>query len=218
MKHMPGHWSFTPNHVAPIMMESFSVDFRELDLSSDSLSSFFDSDEEESLSESTPRKRKGSDSFVNSPHKSPTLQESRPTALAPESLAAAHVPVSSESSASAHVPGSPQSSASASAPGSPQSSASASAPGSPQSSPSSRTPSAMDVARIAKNVEMLGNLQAVLAITEICAVRCKKVSELAKQKMVDMGEGILSEAPLNELKHEIEDAEAVLAITRKYIN
>ena len=70
-----------------------------------------------------------------------------------------------------------------------------------------------------KRVELVSKLHAVVAITEICAFRCHQAAELAKQKM---DEGILSEAPLNssydELMHKIEDAEAVLAFTRKYIN
>ena len=80
-----------------------------------------------------------------------------------------------------------------------------------------KPPSSIDA--VAKKVELVSKLHAVVAITEICAVRCHEAAELAKQKM---DEGILSEAPLNlsidELMQKIENAEAVLAITRKYIN
>ena len=69
---------------------------------------------------------------------------------------------------------------------------------------------------------MLGNMRSLVAITELCAIRCKKVAKLANQKMDDMGEGFLNEAPLtssiDELMTMIEDVKAVLSITHKYIN
>jgi hypothetical protein len=81
-------------------------------------------------------------------------------------------------------------------------------------------PSAIDV--VVKKVKMLGDMRSLVAITELCAIRCKKVAELANQNMVDMGDGFLSEAPLNtsldEIMHEIEGVKAVLDITQKFIS
>ena len=234
LKHQ-GHWSFAPNHVAPNhvapidigVSDDFSLIFNDLELSSDSLSSGSLDSDEFPLKETHPRKRKSSESFENSPPKSPTFMESRTSsAHVPALPSSVHVPAlpssdSASASASAHVPASPSS-----APGTP--------PGTPidrtQSSPSSRTPSAMDVACkfpsaidvVVKKVKMLGDMRSLVAITELCAIRCKKVAELANQNMVDMGDGFLSEAPLNtsldEIMHEIEGVKAVLDITQKFIS
>ena len=259
LKHQ-GHWSFAPNHVAPNhvapidigVSDDFSLIFNDLELSSDSLSSGSLDSDEFPLKETHPRKRKSSESFENSPPKSPTFMESRTSsAHVPALPSSVHVPAlpssdsasasasdSASASASAHVPASPSSdsvsaSASAHVPASP-SSAPGTPPGTPidrtQSSPSSRTPSAMDVACkfpsaidvVVKKVKMLGDMRSLVAITELCAIRCKKVAELANQNMVDMGDGFLSEAPLNtsldEIMHEIEGVKAVLDITQKFIS